>query len=193
MLSSSPLLFVAALAAVQSFTLVTASADAPAITDAPTPTVAKRQVAGASGTPILSTLKYAYTDLPYQVYPYQVLRGPQYGFNQCNATTLGDTSNCQTLVFNGPVSHPVLTLMKMEADEFTLLRTISASGALLTPVVSLATLRPRSSHTARNPTTVHVSSPQGPLAGCRYLNPSFFSTKADEVHSGLKLRAIFKL
>jgi hypothetical protein len=117
MLSSSPLFLVAALAAVQSFTLVTASADAPTITPAPSPTVAKRQVAGGSGTPILSTLKYAYTDLPYQVYPYQVLRGPQFGFNQCNATTLGDSSNCQTLVFNGP-------------DDFCLWGSPDASGLI---------------------------------------------------------------
>jgi len=30
------------------------------------------------------------------------LRGPQFGFNQCNSTTLGPESNCQTLIFNGP-------------------------------------------------------------------------------------------
>ncbi|KAF8873666.1 hypothetical protein CPB84DRAFT_1894024 [Gymnopilus junonius] len=36
------------------------------------------------------------------VYPFQVLRDPQFGFNQCNSTTLGQNSNCQTLVFNGP-------------------------------------------------------------------------------------------
>ena len=75
----------------------------PQVTPPPTPTIAKRQVAGGAGTPILSTLHYAYTALPYQVYPYAVLRGPQYGFNQCNASTLGPTSNCQTLIFNGPV------------------------------------------------------------------------------------------
>ena len=75
----------------------------PQVTPPPTPTIARRQVAGGAGTPILSTLHYAYTALPYQVYPYAVLRGPQYGFNQCNASTLGPTSNCQTLIFNGPV------------------------------------------------------------------------------------------
>lgn len=80
---------------------VNASPD-PQVTPPPTPTIAKRQVAGGAGTPILSTLHYAYTALPYQVYPYPVLRGPQYGFNQCNASTLGSTSNCQTLIFNGP-------------------------------------------------------------------------------------------
>jgi len=98
----SQLLLVAALAALHSFTLAS-EAPPPEITPGPTPTIDKRQVAGGTGTPILSTLHYAYTNLPYQVYPYQVLRGPQYGFNQCNSTTLGDSSNCQTLIFNGPV------------------------------------------------------------------------------------------
>jgi hypothetical protein len=101
MFSSSSLFLAAALAGVHSFSLASA-AEAPIITQAPTPTIAKRQVAGGSGTPILSTLHYAYTDLPYQVYPFQVLRGPQFGFNQCNSTTLGSDSNCQTLIFNGP-------------------------------------------------------------------------------------------
>jgi hypothetical protein len=96
----------AALAAVfHSFTTVLAVAE-PQITVAPrspTPTVLPRgAVAGGPGTPILSTLQYAYTGLPYQVYPFAVLRGPQFGFNQCNSTTLGDNSDCQTLIFNGP-------------------------------------------------------------------------------------------
>ncbi|KIK06331.1 hypothetical protein K443DRAFT_674318 [Laccaria amethystina LaAM-08-1] len=98
---SSKLLSFLALAAVHSFTTALA-AEQPTITPAPTPTIAKRQVAGGSGTPILSTLRYEYTALPYQVYPYAVLRGPQFGFNQCNSTTLGPNSNCQTLIFNGP-------------------------------------------------------------------------------------------
>jgi hypothetical protein len=103
MFSSSSLLLAAAIAGVHSFTFAAASgAEAPVITPAPTPTIEKRQVAGGPGTPILSTLSYAYTDLPYQVYPFAVLRGPQFGFNQCNSTTLGPDSNCQTLIFNGP-------------------------------------------------------------------------------------------
>ncbi|KAF9472027.1 hypothetical protein BDN70DRAFT_887459 [Pholiota conissans] len=83
-----------------------ASAEGPQITPPPTRTVPgeleRRQQAGASGTPILSTLHFAFTDLPFQVYPFQVLRGPQFGFNICNSTTLGAGSNCQTLIFNGP-------------------------------------------------------------------------------------------
>jgi hypothetical protein len=95
-----------------------ADAADPLITPAPTRTVAKRgEVAGASGTPILSTLTFAYTALPYQVYPYPVLRGPQFGFNQCNSTTLGATSNCQTLVFNSP-------------DDFCLWGSPDASGSI---------------------------------------------------------------
>jgi hypothetical protein len=83
-------------------------ADAPAnpqITAAPAhEAIEKRQVAGGPGTPILSTLKFPFTELPNQVYPFPVLRGPQFGFNICNSTTLGQNSNCQTLIFNGPVS-----------------------------------------------------------------------------------------
>ena len=87
----------------------------PQVTPPPTPTIARRQVAGGAGTPILSTLHYAYTALPYQVYPYPVLRGPQYGFNQCNASTLGPTSNCQTLIFNGPVRFKSVQFSSPEA------------------------------------------------------------------------------
>lgn len=100
MLAKSTVLAVA----VHSFaSLVVVSADLSTITSAPSPTAtldARDGVAGGSGTPILSTLSYAYTDLPYQVYPYAVLRGPQYGYNQCNSTTEGQDSSCQTLIFN---------------------------------------------------------------------------------------------
>ncbi|KAH9484616.1 hypothetical protein JR316_0004098 [Psilocybe cubensis] len=98
---SSSLLFAVALAGVHSFSFVAAAED-PVITPKPTPTLAKRQQAGAPGTPILSTLSFAFTDLPEQVYPFPVLRGPQSGFNICNSTTLGPNSLCQTLVFNDP-------------------------------------------------------------------------------------------
>lgn len=102
---STKVLLVALAAAFHSFTSVLAAED-PQITPAPTPTTPeRRQVAGASGTPILSTLHFAFTDIPYQVYPFAVLRGPQFGFNICNSTTLGPTSNCQTLIFNSPVGH----------------------------------------------------------------------------------------
>ena len=139
---SSPLLLVTALAALHSFALASEAPPAE-ITPAPTPTIDKRQVAGGTGTPILSTLHYAYTDLPYQVYPYQVLRGPQYGFNQCNSTTLGDSSNCQTLIFNGPVcSQPICVASSILTCH--IFRTISVSGALRIPKVSLGMLKRRS-------------------------------------------------
>ncbi|PPQ87412.1 hypothetical protein CVT25_008108 [Psilocybe cyanescens] len=98
---STSLLFAVALAGVHSFSYVAAAED-PVITPAPTPTIAKRQAAGAPGTPILSTLSFAFSNLPEQVYPFPVLRGPQTGYNICNSTTLGPDSLCQTLVFNGP-------------------------------------------------------------------------------------------
>lgn len=41
-----------------------------------------------------------YTAIPYQVNPYQYLRGPQSGYNLCNSTTEGPDSQCQTAVFN---------------------------------------------------------------------------------------------
>ncbi|KAJ7685776.1 hypothetical protein DFH06DRAFT_50574 [Mycena polygramma] len=79
-----------------------AAAEDPLITPAPTPTqaLAPRQVAGGSGTPILSTLTYPYTALPSQVYPFAVLRGPQFGYNQCGAANATDKADCQTLVVN---------------------------------------------------------------------------------------------
>jgi hypothetical protein len=105
MFSSSFL--VALLASVHSFTFVAATSEPrPQITPAPRSPNAlevRDPIAGGSGTPILSTLTFAYTDLPYQVYPYKALRGPQFGFNQCNSTTQGATSNCQTLIFNSIV------------------------------------------------------------------------------------------
>jgi hypothetical protein len=167
---SSKLLSFLALAAVHSFTSALA-AEQPTITPAPTPTIAKRQVAGGSGTPILSTLRYEYTALPYQVYPYAVLRGPQFGFNQCNSTTLGPNSNCQTLIFNGPVrSHytifgRVLTYV---------IRMIFVSGDLRTRTVSLATLKLKSSLTAQSHTTAPVSFPQALSLASKFVPRIFF-------------------
>ena len=92
------LFFVAVLASVDSF------AAEPQITAAPT--IAKRQ--GGSATPVLSTIEYAFTALPEQVYPFPVLRGPQFGYNICNGTTQGPDSLCQTLIFNSLVRLPFL-------------------------------------------------------------------------------------
>lgn len=101
---SSYLPFVAVLASVHSFTFVAAT-EQPLITQAPQidHSIAKRQVAGGPGTPILSTLEYAFTALPEQVYPFPVLRGPQLGYNICNSTTQGANSLCQTLIVNSAV------------------------------------------------------------------------------------------
>ena len=100
---SSFSLLVAGLASVHSFTFVAATPE-PQITDPPSiANIDKRQVAGGPGTPILSTLTYAYTALPEQVYPFPVLRGPQFGYNICNSSTQGANSNCQTLIVNSAV------------------------------------------------------------------------------------------
>jgi len=93
--------FVAVLASVHSFTFVAASqVPDPQITEPPSPRFVERQIAGGTGTPILSTLHYSYSALPEQVYPFPVLRGPQFGYNICNSTTQGDNSDCQTLIVN---------------------------------------------------------------------------------------------
>ncbi|KAJ7240624.1 hypothetical protein B0H12DRAFT_51570 [Mycena haematopus] len=104
MLPSKRTLLCAVLAAVHSASYVAGEAHAedPILTPAPTPTqaLAARQVAGGSGTPILSTLTFPYTALPSQVYPFPVLRGPQFGYNQCGAANATSTADCQTLVVN---------------------------------------------------------------------------------------------
>lgn len=100
---SSYLPFVAVLASVHSFTFVAAAVEQPQITPAPPPNVVKQDVAGDSKTPILSTIQYPYSALPEQVYPFPVLRGPQFGYNICNSTTQGNSSLCQTLIVNSAV------------------------------------------------------------------------------------------
>ena len=102
---SSFLLSVAVLASVHSFTFVAATQEAPLPEITPPPAIenVKRQVAGGPGTPILSTIEYPYTALPEQVYPFPVLRGPQFGYNICNSSTQGNNSLCQTLIVNSPV------------------------------------------------------------------------------------------
>ncbi|KAM0790781.1 hypothetical protein ACM66B_004629 [Microbotryomycetes sp. NB124-2] len=44
--------------------------------------------------------KFNYEDIPYQVNPYAPDRGPQSGYNICNATTAGPDSQCQTAIIN---------------------------------------------------------------------------------------------
>lgn len=102
--------FAAALVAVHSFTSALAVEDLATITTAPrarrTPShhhLAKKQAATTYETtsPLpLTQYQYPYSALPYQINPYPSLRGPQAGYNICNSTTEGPTSECQTLIVN---------------------------------------------------------------------------------------------
>lgn len=70
--------------------------------------------AAASGTPTvdqaleprqaaftpLASQHFNYDTLPYQADTSDGERGHQYGYNRCNATTEGPTSNCQTAIIN---------------------------------------------------------------------------------------------
>jgi len=75
----------------------TSSAAPPAQT-----TAAPAQTAPPAGnSPLpLTDYKYPFSDIPYQVYPFAVGRGPQSGYNICNSTTEGPTSQCQTAFVN---------------------------------------------------------------------------------------------
>lgn len=92
----SLLQFAAGLASIHSFTFVAASPE-PTITAAPSIRV---RDSDAPAPPPLSDIKYPYSALPPQAYPYAVGRGPQYGYNLCNSTTEGPNSLCQTLIVN---------------------------------------------------------------------------------------------
>jgi len=59
------------------------------------------EAAGPGFTPpALTSYRFTYPDLPYQVNPYDVGRGPQFGYNICNSTTEGPNSDCQTSWLN---------------------------------------------------------------------------------------------
>ncbi|GAA6012952.1 hypothetical protein JCM10207_008393 [Rhodosporidiobolus poonsookiae] len=77
------------LASLAAATTITAGPSATQVAQA-----AKR--AESSALP-LTEYTYAYSEVPYQVNPYNSGRGPQSGYNQCNSTTGGDDSQCQTL------------------------------------------------------------------------------------------------
>ncbi|KAJ7455505.1 hypothetical protein FB451DRAFT_1407819 [Mycena latifolia] len=85
MLPSKRTLLPAALAAVQSLSYVAVEAHTEdlVITPAPTPTQAL-----AAG----------------QVYPFAVLRGPQFGYSQCGAGSANATADCQTPIVNNAAS-----------------------------------------------------------------------------------------
>ena len=137
---SSFLPFVTVLASVHSFTFVAATPDSQ-ITPAPVAHNNKRQVAGGPGTPILSTIQYPFTALPEQVYPFPVLRGPQFGYNICNSSTQGSDSKCQTLIANSPVS---LLFLKQRLTCLTILpnRATFAYGAHLHRMARSETRKP---------------------------------------------------
>lgn len=48
----------------------------------------------------LAEKTFAYDQIPYQVDTDHLIRGVQYGFNQCNSTTENQESNCQTAFIN---------------------------------------------------------------------------------------------
>ncbi|KAG9005479.1 hypothetical protein FRB90_010382 [Tulasnella sp. 427] len=65
-----------------------------------TPTVGRGlEPRQAAFTP-LASLHFSYDSLPYQADPNNGERGTQFGYNRCNSTTAGPTSNCQTLIIN---------------------------------------------------------------------------------------------
>ncbi|GAA6060526.1 hypothetical protein JCM10212_005607 [Sporobolomyces blumeae] len=53
----------------------------------------------SSFTP-LAAKRFEYDNLPYQADTSTGVRGGQYGYNRCNATTEGQDSNCQTAIIN---------------------------------------------------------------------------------------------
>ncbi|KAG9073638.1 hypothetical protein FRC06_011279 [Ceratobasidium sp. 370] len=57
-------------------------------------------VAAAQTQTPLTDKHFTWPNVPYQVSPEAVGRGPQFGFNICNSTTENQQSNCQTSFFN---------------------------------------------------------------------------------------------
>jgi len=64
------------------------------------PTLVARQAAATGSALPLTEYKFTWPNVPYQVNPYPSGRGPQSGFNQCNSTTEGPNSLCQTAFVN---------------------------------------------------------------------------------------------
>jgi len=82
-----------ALVALASLTLVAGQSTA-----APVQTAANG-VPSFPATPLVSEI-FPYTALPQQVYPGQIVRGTQFGYNRCNSTTQNQDSLCQTILVN---------------------------------------------------------------------------------------------
>jgi hypothetical protein len=171
--------FTAALVAIHSFT--TALADDPAtITTAPkaarTPVshreIAKRQ---AASSPLpLTQYQYPYSALPYQVYPFPVGRGPQAGYNICNSTTEGPTSECQTLIVNSLVHfllllyHLRLTLNVVSQADFCLWGSPTADGLIGNIEAAVVAYCSQSGHGTR-------IMPAGTLTGVQVSLAQFFA------------------
>ena len=113
--------FAALLVAVHSFSPAIASDLPSTITIAPearqTPyDLAKRQAfttyETTSALPLTQYI-YPFDEIPYQVNPYMMGRGPQLGTNQCNSSTEGPNSLCQTIMMNNIVcSNQYLVILK---------------------------------------------------------------------------------
>ncbi|GAA5861024.1 hypothetical protein JCM8547_008010 [Rhodosporidiobolus lusitaniae] len=71
------------------------------LTAAPSASQVAKAVKRAESSALpLTEYTYSYGSQPYQVNPYASGRGPQSGYNQCNLTTAGPDSECQTLIAN---------------------------------------------------------------------------------------------
>jgi hypothetical protein len=100
--------FAVALVAVCSIAPAIAIDDSSTITAPPKPKrtpsydLAKRQATTyETNSPLpLTQYKYPYSAIPEQVNPFEVGRGPQSGYNKCNSSTEGPTSQCQTIEVN---------------------------------------------------------------------------------------------
>jgi hypothetical protein len=65
------------------------------------PTPVRRQAQETTSPLPLTDYHYTYPNVPEQVNPFPVGRGPQSGYNVCNSTTEGPDSLCQTMFING--------------------------------------------------------------------------------------------
>jgi hypothetical protein len=65
------------------------------------PTPVRRQAVETTSPLPLTDYHYTYPNVPEQVNPFPVGRGPQSGYNICNSTTEGPNSLCQTMFVNG--------------------------------------------------------------------------------------------
>jgi len=155
------LLFAAALFSVHSFAPALA-ADPSTITPAPpkrTPShhdlaeLVNRQA--VTGTPLpLTQYQYPYSQIPYQVNPYPVGRGPQSGYNKCNSTTEGPTSECQTLVVNN-------------ISDFCLWGSPTANGQIGDVEAAVVAYCAQTGHGTRN-------MPPGTLTGVQFMKTSAY-------------------